>query len=331
MRVVENLNAALRSVLARNDHTYLLGEDIADPYGGAFRVTQGLSTAFPGRVITTPISESGIVGLGAGLALAGATAIVEMMFGDFVALAFDQIVNFASKSTAMYGQHTPLQLIVRCPSGGRRGYGPTHSQNLQKHFIGAPGLSLYEISPFYDNLHLLRDILTASTPALLFEDKVLYTMSMFTDGRADDLFRFDFFDDGTARVFADDLDVFDCVLLITGGIVHRALQAARSLLLDDDVAVLIIAPAKIYPLDLRHLRPLLARARTICIAEEGTAGGTWADTVAQQVHRELGGMRKPIRQIHARNSVIPTARHLEDLVLVQPKTIRDAVLEALRD
>ncbi len=90
-------------------------------------------------MLSTPLSEGTLVGAGAGLALAGEKAIVEIMFSDFVTLAFDQIVNFAAKSTTMYGRPVPVPLIVRCPTGGRRGYGPTHSQSLQKHFVGSLG------------------------------------------------------------------------------------------------------------------------------------------------------------------------------------------------
>ena len=97
-RVRETLNRALGNTLRRDARAYLIGEDIVDPYGGAFKVTAGLSARFPGRVLSTPISESAIVGLGAGLALAGDTAIVEIMFADFVALAFDPLLNFASKA-----------------------------------------------------------------------------------------------------------------------------------------------------------------------------------------------------------------------------------------
>src|SRR3954447_13535215 len=130
-RIVEELNTALHRVMA-DTGAYLLGEDIADPYGGAFRATQGLSTAFPQRVLSTPISENAIFGVAAGLALSGETVIVEVMFGDFLALAFDQILNFITKSVSMYGRHTPMRVVVRCPVGGGRGYGPTHSQSMQK-------------------------------------------------------------------------------------------------------------------------------------------------------------------------------------------------------
>src|SRR4051812_16865074 len=97
-RVVERLNRALQAAFAEDARVYLIGEDILDPYGGAFKVSKGLSTAYPDRVLTTPISEETIIGLAAGLAVCGEKPIVEVMFGDFIALGFDPIVNFAAKS-----------------------------------------------------------------------------------------------------------------------------------------------------------------------------------------------------------------------------------------
>ena len=102
MIFVKALNAALYGCLERDPRVVVLGEDIADPYGGAFKVTRGLSSAFPDRVRTTPVSEGAIAGISAGLALAGFRPIAEIMFGDFVALCFDQIVNHIAKYEAMY-------------------------------------------------------------------------------------------------------------------------------------------------------------------------------------------------------------------------------------
>src|SRR5579875_919629 len=158
-RVGENLNRPLATALGRDQRVTLMGQDVLDPYGGAFKISRGLSSRYPGSVLGTPISESGMLGMAAGLALCGERPIVEVMFGDFLALGFDPIVNFATKSVEMYGDRLPMHLVVRCPVGGNRGYGPTHSQSLQKHFVGVPGLSLYEMSPFHDNGPLLRDIL----------------------------------------------------------------------------------------------------------------------------------------------------------------------------
>ena len=103
-KVLDNLNRALHLFMKSDNNSYFVGEDINDPYGGAFKVSKGLSTSFPKRTMSTPISELGIAGVGNGLALRGNKVIVEFMFADFTFLAFDQIINFAAKTRTMYGK-----------------------------------------------------------------------------------------------------------------------------------------------------------------------------------------------------------------------------------
>ena len=116
--VLDSLNSALRQALALDAHVYLLGEDILDPYGGAFKVTRGLSTEFPDRVLTTPISEAGILGVASGMALRGLRPVVEIMFGDFLTLIADQVINHAAKFRWMYNDQVRTPLVIRIPMGG---------------------------------------------------------------------------------------------------------------------------------------------------------------------------------------------------------------------
>lgn len=331
-RVSENLNAALHAAFAAHDDVYLVGEDVLDPYGGAFKITRGLSARYPERVITTPISEAGLVGVANGLALCGDKVIAEIMFGDFIGLAFDQIVNFAAKTVTMYGRNVPFGLVIRCPVGGRRGYGPTHSQNLQKHFIGVPQLTLYEMSPFHDNVPLLDMLLSRGEPSILFEDKLLYTQRMYADGSVDDLLRFDYLDSGRnyARVYPPGPAAADCVLICPGGLADRAIAAARSLFLEFEIGCQVIIPSRLHPFDPLPLAGVVREARQVCVAEEGTAGGTWGESVAQCLSAAFwGSLGGPVRLVHSRPSIIPAAVHLESQVIVQEETIRQAVLEGL--
>ena len=326
MRVAENLNAALHGLLERTPDLYLLGEDVLDPYGGAFRITRGLSTRFPERVLTTPISENALTGVAAGLALAGDAAIAEIMFGDFATLAFDQLVNFAAKSVTMYGSRVPMRMVVRCPVGGGRGYGPTHSQSLQKHFLGVPDLALYEVSPFRDNAEVFAEMLARREPCVLFEDKVLYTRAM---GEVPAPFALHEPDgSGTARisVAGGRPTEPDCVIVATGGTAHRALDAMRSLLVEEEIECTLLVPSRLYPFD-----AVIPRARQVFVVEEGTAGGTWGAEVAHVVHqRHWAGLDRPVTLIHSADSVIPTAPHLEREVLVSASTIHRVIRESLR-
>ena len=332
-RVADHLNAALGAALAADDRLYVLGQDITDPYGGAFKITRGLSTRYPRQVIGTPISEAGLVGLANGLALAGNRAIVEMMFADFVTLAFDQIVNFAAKSVSMYGRRVPMPVIVRCPTGGRRGYGPTHSQSLQKHFLGVPDLDVYEISPFHDCGDLLAGALRTGVPSMVFEDKVLYTGWRRPPGSADDLFRFQLIGSwpGTAVARVDGVGASDCVLITPGGVAERALTAMRELLLRHEISCELYVPARLHPMDVDPILPAAARAGQVVIVEDGTAGGTWSAELAHRLHTALWGqLRRPVRLVCAADSVVPSAAHLEREVLVPAGAISSTILEGHR-
>ena len=123
-RIVESLNSALHALMASDETVHLLGEDILDPYSGAFKVSKGLSTRYPDRVWTTPISEAGVVGVAAGMALSGLKPIVEIMFGDFITLATDQLVNTLGKFRFLSQGQAGTSIVIRTPMGGGRGYGP---------------------------------------------------------------------------------------------------------------------------------------------------------------------------------------------------------------
>lgn len=119
--VLQSLNAALHQAMQADEKVVLVGEDLLDPYGGAFKVTQGLSTSFPDRVWSSPISEAGIVGLGAGMALRGLRPVVEIMFGDFITLAADQLVNHIAKFRWMYNDQVRVPIVIRTPMSPRPG------------------------------------------------------------------------------------------------------------------------------------------------------------------------------------------------------------------
>src|SRR5262249_45403215 len=129
LRGAEELNRALHALMRNDRDVVLLGEDLLDPYGGAFKVSKGLSTDFPDQVFSTPIAEAAIVGVANGMALAGLKPVAEIMFADFATLTTDQLVNFAAKFHYMYAGGVTCPVTVRLVSGGGRGYGPTHSQS----------------------------------------------------------------------------------------------------------------------------------------------------------------------------------------------------------
>ncbi|MGC4897474.1 alpha-ketoacid dehydrogenase subunit beta [Micromonospora sp. DT31] len=320
-RVSAGLNHALHDLFADDDRLFLLGEDILDPSGGAFGVTRGLSTAFPRRVFGTPISEGGMTGVAAGLALCGDRAIVEVMFGDFITLCVDPLVNFISKSVSMYGRRLPMGVVVRCPVGGNRGYGPTHSQNPQKHLFGVPHLQLLELSPLHDPRRTLSRALASGEPAVFFEDKVLYTTPEYRAGRIDDCLRLAPVDESWMMVDAE-AGPADWLVVAPGGLVPRLLPAMRTALVDDEVLSRAVVPDRLWPLDLDPVLPFIDDATRVLVVEDGVAGGGWAAEVARVVYeRRWGRLRHPVRILQPPCAVIPAATHLERELLVQTETI----------
>ncbi|MRR32938.1 alpha-ketoacid dehydrogenase subunit beta, partial [bacterium] len=194
--VLEALNDALLNALRADPRVVLLGEDILDPYGGAFKVTRGCSTAYPDRVIPAPISEAGLAGVVTGMALRGLRPVLEIMFGDFTTLMADQFINHMSKFRWMYNESVDLPLVIRTPMGGRRGYGPTHSQSLEKLYLGVPGLTVVAPASIAilptggdgPGKLLERTILETDSPVLFIENKLQYLQAV---SQAEDLREFD--------------------------------------------------------------------------------------------------------------------------------------------
>lgn len=318
------LNGALRGLLVTHPEVIILGEDLHDPYGGAFKVTAGLSTDFPGRVISTPISEAGVVGAAVGLALAGYRPIVEIMFADFITLAMDQIYNHAVKFPGMFdGMRLPL--VVRTPSGGRRGYGPTHSQSPENLMTAVPGLTVVFPSHRHDVGRLLEAAtLDWESPLVFFEHKLLYGMTL--DEAGYDILRPAPADPAAAlfptlvrRQPADP----DLTVVAYGGMLPIVEQAARALA-EEDLAVEIVAPSLLQPLPKHTLLDLLLHRSTIAIVEESPLGpGFGSELAATLMEHRFSGR---VRRFGPAPVPIPAARSLESSILLDERRLFDALV-----
>jgi 2-oxoisovalerate dehydrogenase E1 component len=330
-RAVNLIHAALRRNMARDGRIVLIGEDIEGPYGGAFKVTKDLSRDFPGRVRNTPISESAIVGIGNGLALAGHIPVCEIMFGDFLGLAFDQLLNHASKFHYMYnGQVTP-RLVVRTPMGGRRGYGPTHSQSLEKHFLGMPGTRVLALHHRHDPGAVYDALFaTIDRPTLVIENKLLYGTRVsdsvpegFALEHSDEPFP-------TTRLRPEGATP-DLTVLAYGGSLPEAEKAADRLFEEFEIVVEVVCPTQLYPFDPRPVAESLARSGRLLVVEEGLAfAALGAEAIAQVVERAPGLLKK-VRRLASPTHPIPSCGPLEKAVLPGADHVVAAAREMLAD
>jgi len=327
MNVRSSLNEALRHMLARDARVILLGEDLHDPYGGAFKVTAGLSTAFVGRVISTPIGEAGLVGASIGLALAGYRPVAEIMFADFLTLAMDQIYNHAVKFGIFDGVHIPL--VVRTPSGGRRGYGPTHSQSPENLMTAVPGLTVVFPSHRHDVGHLLEIAsLEWNAPVIFFEHKLLYGI---TQDQADyEVVRDSPADPGAALfpTLVRRQPHPDLTVVAYGGMVDVVERVAVALSAEE-LAVDIVAPSLLQPLPRHTLLELLMETSRIAIVEESPVGpGFGAELSAILLEHGFTGR---VRRFGPPPVPIPAARSLESSILPDERQLFDALVSFITD
>jgi len=325
--ILESLNRGLRNCLDESDQVYVIGEDVLDPYGGAFKVTRGLSTDYPEHVITTPVSEAGIVGVGVGMALRGLYPVIEIMFGDFIGLTVDQLINHAAKFRWMSNDQVRVPLVVRTPMGGRRGYGPTHSQSLEKHLLGAPGLRVVAATALGDAGDLLRKaVLDDDDPVLFLEHKALYAKQIIAHGELSD-FEVDVMDEQypsyRLRIAGAPAPVI--TLTAYGYSAELAREAVKRLAYEHEIFSDLIVPTQLSPFELGELFAAVSHTKRLLTIEEGTMTLGWGAEVIARVLEELGAGFQAQR-IAARDMPIPAAGPLETAVLPQIEDIIEAAI-----
>lgn len=327
---VAALNRGLHALFAREPRAVLLGEDLLDPYGGAFKVTAGLSTAFPDRVYSTPISEAGIAAWATGAALLGLRPVAEFMFGDFLALAADQLLNHAPKYPWVSGGEVSVPLVMRCPMGGRRGYGPTHSQCIEKHFLGVDGLRVIALNPLTDPGELLLRAARLDSPTLVIENKVMYAKPLmpWEDGRIGD-FMVRASEDAFPALLLQLADApFDALVATYGGMVSHAMEAAERLMIDEERHVGVLVLTQLSPLPLSSVLSLLPAARALVTVEEAYPEGGWGGEFIAALCC-VGKTFPRVARVGARCGNVPAARSLEDAVLPDADVIIRALEELL--
>lgn len=317
----EAINLALREEMAADPRVIVMGEEVASPQGGAFAVTGGLVQEFTtDRVIDTPISENGFVGVAVGAATSGLRPVVEIMFSDFVALAADQLINHAAKFHYMYAGQITVPMVVRAASGGYRGYGATHSQFPAAWFMNVPGLKI--LAPFSpaDARWMLRWAIEDENPVLFLEHKLLYGLTGEVPETAE------IPDQISANVLREGTDV---TLVGFSYVLGMALDAADQLQ-QDDISVEVIDIRSIKPLDMETILESVEKTGRIVIVEEGPkTGGVGAEIAAVVAERALPYLDGRVIRVAAADTPIPSSLELERAVLPDVDQIATACVDSL--
>lgn len=309
--MAKSLNRAYKKQLMQHDAIFL-GEDIADPYGGAFKITKGFQTLRPANVYSTPISEAGLVGMSIGMNLAGEKTFAEIMFGDFVVNAMDQLVNNASKFHHMYGKQISCDVVVRTPMGGRRGYGPTHSQSLEKLVLGIDNLAVFAPTSLLDPKDLIDGLNRTTSPKLVIENKTDYSCFLYQQKPNLKLSRIggSF---GTLRLSPNGAKP-SIVLLAFGYLARLIADNYEEIFQKSDQVFILFCPQLLHPLPVSHFLPELKKIQRILVLDEGSEAFGWADGAAAAIRSAL-----PTCQIDTLSSAavpIPSGRELEESCLI---------------
>lgn len=314
------INEALREEMARDPNVVVLGEDVG-PYGGNFKVTEGLWAEFgEDRVLDTPISENGLAGVGLGLAITGMRPVVEIMFSDFTANAMDQLVNQIAKIRYMSGGQVKAPLVVRTTIGGGRSSAAQHSQSLHAWFWHVPGLRVVLPSSPYEAKGLLKTAIRSDDPVMFFEHKMQYN----TQGPVpEEEYLIPF---GQANVVRPGRDV---TVIATSFLVQKALAAAEKLA-GEGIETEVVDPRTLNPLDLDTLAASVRKTGRAVIADEGhVTCGIGAELVARLQAACFDYLDAPLERVGTQDVPIPFSPPLEQFVVPGEAAITTAVYRTL--
>ena len=316
MTYLQAISDAMRQEMRHDERVLVMGEDIG-VFGGAFKVTDGFIDEFgPGRVMDTPLAESGIVGTAVGAAVVGLRPIAEMQFADFISCGFDQLVNVAAKM--YYRQGLPVNITVRLPSGGGFSGGPYHSQNPEAWFMHSPGMKVVAPSTAEDAKGLLISAIRDHNPVVYLEHKHLYrrVKGEVPDGLYETPL--------TARIAREGSDL---TVIAYGAMVHTALEATEDL---DGASVEVLDLRSLVPLDEEAILASVAKTSKVLIVDEANetcaAGAQVAAVIAEKGFEDLDG---PVRRVATPDVPIPFSPPLEQALLPSVERVKEAARELL--
>lgn len=323
----ESLQAGLEELLLQPT-VYLFGEDISEPYGGAYQITKGMSDKFPGKLINTPMSEQAFTGIGVGMALAGFRPIIEIMFGDFVTLTLDQMLNHASKFVE--GFEKKIHLVLRAPMGGYRGYGATHSQSLEKIYMGLPNIAVIAPSVLHSPGQLLINSMNLGLPVLFVENKLDYTRKMFEYEKIALNFNINYNcnDFPICEVSIKD-ELSELIIISYGGLVNPILNMMYDLYIEEEIPIKLVAISAISPLNFEELAKIVSKSKIILIIEEGHIPFGFGDAVVSNLIQN--GIFAKFKTIGAKLSIIGASKSMEAEVLPNFYQIKNQIIEMVNE
>lgn len=327
LTIVQALREAIREEMARDETVFVMGEDIR--IGGSFLFTLGLLDEFgPERVINTPISEAGFIGLAIGAAIQGMRPVVDFQYGDFLFCAVDQIVQQATKLRYMSGGQVKIPMVIQLPTGAS-GRGAQHANAIEGFFFHIPGLKLVTPATPCDAKGLLKSAIRDDNLVLFCVHKHLYgskgrklaQSSISTGHVPEEEYTIPL---GVADVKQEGTDITVVANLL---MLHRALNVAEQLA-EEGISVEVVDPRCLVPLDTDTIVASVQKTGRLLIVEENNERGGWGAQVAADVAwQALGYLDAPIRRLATPDVPIPFSPVLEAAVVPDEARIRAAILE----
>jgi 2-oxoisovalerate dehydrogenase E1 component beta subunit len=309
---LEAIREAMAEEMRADESVFILGEDVG-AYGGAFKITEGFLEEFGSdRVIDTPISEAAIVGAAIGASHMGLKPIAEMQFIDFIAPAFDMIVNFAAKTR--YRTGVGAGIVIRGPCGGGAHAGPFHSQNVESYFANVAGLKMVAPARAYDAKGLLRAAIRDPDPVLYFEHKYLYRRVKEMLPTEEEIL----VPIGVARIHRPGADL---TVVTYGAMLYKATEAADRLE-EEGIELEVIDLRSLRPLDIESIvQSVRNTGRVLIVHEAPRFGGLAGEITAQICEEAFEWLDAPVRRVTALDTPVPYSPPLEEYYLPQVEDI----------
>jgi len=311
----EAVRDAIAEEMRRDPTVFLMGEDVAEA-GTPFKVLTGLSGEFgTNRIIDTPISEAGFTGLGVGAAMTGMRPIVDIMFGDFVGLIMDQMVNQAAKVHYMSGGKWKVPMVLRTTLGATRRSAAQHSQSLHAWFAHIPGLKVVMPSTPYDAKGLMKSAIRDDNPVVFYEDKMMFRFKGPVPS-----------EEYTIPLGVADIKRAgdDITIVATSSMVQVALGAAK-LLEEIGVSAEVVDPRTLWPLDEQTILDSVKKTSRAIVVDEGYHHyGVTAEIAALIAEKAFHYLDGPVKRMGAMHVPIPFSPPLEDATVPSEKTVFEA-------